>query len=188
MLVPAVADYVGHGQLAPVGIAVVSLAVLLLMVGALLFKAGFPRRHEAALPMAVRAAITGNVLFLSFCALEFSDGLIRQDGRVFYWTSVLFLPALCQLYGLVSAHRWAWWLARGVTALFTLWFLCFLVIIPFADMRTNGVIVPWWGRTYMICFTLLLASVAFTAFRALGSAEARGFFGLPLKQPVARSA
>jgi hypothetical protein len=71
----------------------------------------------------------------SFCALEFSDGLVPQDGRVVYWTTSLFPPALVLLYGLLSVQRWAWWATRGLAAATGLWFLAFVALIPFADLQ-----------------------------------------------------
>jgi hypothetical protein len=111
-------------------------------------------------------------------ALEFSDGLVRQGGRIFYWTSVLFLPALLLLYGLVSERRWAWWTARSMTAIFTLWFVGFMAIIPFADLRGSDGPVPWWGRVYMVGVSLIFASMTAYAVHALGRAEARDYFAL----------
>ena len=178
LLLPAIVEYRDRGFLAGLGILVVSLGVLLILSGVTVIQFGVRRRSDASMPAPVRAAVTANLLFLAFCALEFSDGLIRQGGRVFYWTSVLFLPALVLLYGLVSARRWAWWTARSVTAIFTLWFVAFIAVIPFADLRGSDGPVPWWGRVYMAGVTLLMAGITAYAFRALGRREARSYFGL----------
>jgi hypothetical protein len=178
LIIPAIVGYLVRGFLDRLGIMVVSLGVFLILSGATALRCGFRKSSAPSIPAPVRAAITGNILFLSFFALEFSDGLIRQGGRVFYWTSVLFLPALLLLYGLVSARRWAWWTARGVAAILTLWFVGFLGVIPFADLRSGGEPVPSRGRVYMIGVTLILATIMAYVFRALGRAEARSYFGL----------
>lgn len=122
--------------------------------------------------------MAGNGLFVSFCILEFSDGLFRQGGRMFYWTSILFLPALLLFCGQVLAHRWAWWAARIVTAIFTLWFVGFLLVIPFAHLHGSGGATPWWGRIYAAIVTLVFASISACAFRSLGRAEARTYYGI----------
>lgn len=155
---------------------VVWLGPVLIGGGLLLMVWSARRPREASVPAPVRMAITGNVLFLAFCALEFSDGLVRQGGRVFYWTSVLFVPALLLLAGLTLAHRWAWWLARGVTMSFTLGFIVLAVVIPFSDVRSEGVPVPPWGRVWMITVTLAFVCAAFFAFRALGHVQSRFYF------------
>lgn len=150
-----------------------------LIVGGLaLLTWGYRRPAGDRMPSPVRMAVIGNVLFLSFCALEFSDGLVRQDGRVFYWTSVLFLPAFVILYGLVRARRWAWWVTRVLTALCAIWFFGFAIVLPFADVRGNGVPVPPWGRAWMIGVTLVFLAVAVYVFRVLGYAQSRSYFGV----------
>lgn len=141
---------------------------------------GWGRRGPAGerMPPSVRLAIIGNVLLLAFCALEFSDGLVRQDGRVFYWTSVLFLPALVILYGLVVGRRWAWWVARVLTALCAVWFLGFIAVVPFADLRADGVPMPARGRAWMIGVTLVFLTVSIYVFRVLGQPRSRSYFGV----------
>jgi hypothetical protein len=158
--------------------AVASVGPLLILCGVVAIWCGFRELRVATVPPPVRAAIAGNGLFVAFCVLEFSDGLLRQGGRVFYWTSILFLPALVLFYGQVQAHRWAWWGARIVTALFTLWFAGFLLVIPFVRLRSNGVDAPWWGRIWAASITLMFISVSAYAFRSLGRAEARSFYGI----------
>ena len=118
-----------------------------------------------------------NVLFLAFCALELTDGLVYRGGRIFYWTSVLFVPAAVVLYGQALAQRWAWWVARVLAIGAVLWFVVFLFVIPFANLRANGVPAPWYGRLYMEGVTLVFAVIAGYVFYALGSAEARRYFG-----------
>jgi len=155
---------------------VVSIAVLLIMGGGTMAIRAFRRSRNGDMPAPVRATTMATIIFLAFCGLEFSDGLIRQDGRVFYWTSVLFLPALALLYGLVAAQRWAWWTTRVVAVLAVVWFVAFTLMIPFADVRAEGVRVPWQGRLYMGAVSVMFASLAAYAFRALGRSEAREYF------------
>ena len=180
-LVPAIATWCEHGTLELQGYAVASVGLVLILSGLVAVSCGFSELRMASIPPPVRATITANGLFVSFCVLEFSDGLLRQDGRVFYWTSILFLPALVLFCGQVLAQRWAWWVARIVTAISTLWFVGFLLVIPFAHLRGNGGDAPWWGRIYVASVTLLFASISACAFRSLGRAEARTFYGMPQK-------
>ena len=91
---------------------------------------------------------------------------------------VLFLPALVLFCGLLTARRWAWWTFRGVAALGVLWFLGFVALIPFANLQTDGVPVPWYGRLYMACVSLAFAGVMTCAFWLLGRTETRNYFGL----------
>ncbi len=177
LIVPAIVEYLDRGFLAGLGIMVVSLGVALILSGVTAIRFGFRRWSGASMPAPVRAAVTANILLLTFCALEFSDGLLRQGGRVVYWTSILFLPALVLLYGQVSAQRWAWWVARAMTAIFVLWFVGFIAVIPFVDLRSGGEAVPWYGRMYMAGVSLLFARISAYAFRSLGRAEARRYFG-----------
>jgi hypothetical protein len=150
----------------------------IIAAGLILLFWAFQRPKEVRLPAPVRMAITGNVCFLSFCALEFSDGLVRQNGRVFYWTTFLFLPALLLLYGLASTRRWAWWSARCLVVLFAFWFLGSAFVIPFAHVQSHGETVPFWGRVWMIGVSLLFAGAAGYVFRALSHDETRRYFGI----------
>ncbi len=178
--------FMGAASLLPFGLSpetsdpqnrLVALLGLTLLLGGIYFTLRhFRAAHFVSLPAPVRMAVTSCLLFLSFCALEFSDGLINQGGRVFYWTSVLFLPALALFFGLVLAQRWAWWLARILAVAFTLWFITFLFLIPFADLRTHGVPVPLLGRIYMTTVTLIFATISFYVFRSLGHTSARTYF------------
>lgn len=183
MIIPAMHQYLSRGFFSGLALMVVSLGVLLMVGGGAMGLYAFRRSRGDAMPAPVRMTVMAIIVFLSFCALEFSDGLLRRDGRVFYWTSVLFLPALGLLYGLVSAHRWAWWVARVAGALAILWFAVAIVLIPFADLRTEGVPVPWQGRMYMAAVCLFFASVAACAFRSLGRAEARQYFESDIRTP-----
>ena len=179
-LVPAIAAWFERGTLGLQGYAVASVGPVLILSGVAAIWCGFRELRISAVPPPVRATIAGNGLFVAFCMLEFSDGFIRSD-RIFYWTSVLFLPALALFYGQVSAQRWAWWAARITTALFTLWFVGFLLVIPFAHLRGNGGAIPWWGRIYVASVTLIFASVAAYAFWSLGRPAAKAYYGIPQK-------
>jgi prepilin signal peptidase PulO-like enzyme (type II secretory pathway) len=108
--------------------------------------------------------------------------LVRRQGRIFYWTTVLFLPAVLLLTGVLLARCWAWWTARGVTAIFVLCFVGFIAMIPFGDLRGSEGPVPWWGRVYMMGVTLIFASVAAYVFRALGHSETKAYFGMRLEE------
>jgi hypothetical protein len=126
----------------------------------------------------VRVAVAANVLFLAFFALELSDRLIQRDGKLFYWSTFLLPPALAIFCGLLAAQPWAWWTSRGAAALGVLWFLGFLVVIPFAHLETEGVPVPWQGRIYMACVTIAFAGILASAFWLLGRTDTRNYFGL----------
>lgn len=156
----------------------IALGVGLLIGGSAAIVVALRRGVDSQFPVGVRIAAAANVIFLAFCALELSDRLVRQEERVFYWTTVLFAPGLLLLAGLLSGRRWAWWTFRGAAALAVLWFLGFAVIIPFANLRTDGVPVPWYGRIYMTAVTLAFAAVFAAAFRSLNGADARGYFRL----------
>ncbi len=176
-IVPAVHSYLALGFFSGPASTVVSLGVIFILGGAVVGLSAYRHSRDYTMPAPVRATVMATIVFLAFCALEFSDGLLRQDGRIFYWTSVLFLPALGLLYGLVSAQHWAWWVARVTAALAVLWFSFFIVLIPFANLRTDGVPVPWQGRLYMVGVTVLFASIAASAFRSLGRPDAKKYFG-----------
>jgi hypothetical protein len=121
---------------------------------------------------------------LAFFALELSDRLVRQEGKIFYWTTFLFLPAGLLFCGVLAAQRWAWWTARGAFALGTLWFLVFLAVIPFAPLQADGVPTPWFGRLYMAGVTMAFASILGYAYWSLGQSEARRYFGLPSRGSI----
>jgi hypothetical protein len=179
-MTPAIVRWLGAGAIDRAGCWVIAVALSLVVCGIAGIVSGFRVRdaESAALPSAVRAAIVCNVLFLAFCALEASDGLLRQGGRIMYWTTALFAPALVLLYGQVLAQRWAWWVARAVAAIAAVWFLGFIVLIPFANLQSAGQPVPWQGRLYMTAVSLVFASIAIHAFRSLGRTDARKHFGL----------
>jgi hypothetical protein len=155
----------------------VGLALIVGGIGVACGTTGRVRRAGGSIPAPVRAVMAANVLFLAFCALELTDGWVYRGGRIFYWTTVLFGPALVVLYGHTLAQRWAWWVARGLAAVGVLWFVGFMFVIPFADLRANGESAPWYGRLYMEGVTLVFAGIAAYAFYSLGSVEARRYFG-----------
>ncbi len=180
-LIPAIAARVERGALSLQDYAVASVGLVLILGGVVAICCGFSALRAISMPPPVRAALMGNGLLVAFCVLEFSDGFLRQNGRVFYWTSILFLPALLLFYGQVLAHRWAWWAARILTAIITFWFAAFLLVIPFAPLRGNSGPPPWWGRIYVASVTLAFASISAYAFRSLGHAQARTYYGMPVK-------
>jgi len=177
-LIPAFAARMVNGELSLQDCAVASVGLILILGGVVAIYGDFSALRGAAVPPPVRAAIAGNGLLVAFCVLEFSDGLLRQNGRVFYWTSVLFLPALALFYGQLMAQRWAWWAARILTAIITLGFAAFLLVIPYAPLRGNAGPVPWWGRIYVAGVTLAFVSISAYAFRSLGRTEARSYYGM----------
>jgi hypothetical protein len=65
-----------------------------------------------------------------------------------------------------------------------LWFLVWMVLIPFGDIRTEGGPVPWYGRVYMIGVSLVFAAILAGAYRSLGRPEARNYFRLPRSREV----
>src|SRR6188768_2054162 len=116
LIIPAIHQYLSRGFFSGLATMVVLLGILLIAGGGATGLFAFRRYRSDAMPAPVRATVMATIVFLSFCALEISDGL---------------------LYGLVSGHRWAWWAARITAALAILWFVAFIVLIPFADLRTD---------------------------------------------------
>jgi hypothetical protein len=178
LILPVVVARIERGMLSRIGIAVLSVGFSLVACGMTAVLAGVRQRQGSGTPTGVRAAVAANILFLAFFALEFSDGLVRQDGRIAYWSTFLFLPALVLFCGLLTARRWAWWTFRGASALGTIWFLGFMVVIPFANLQGGGVSVPWQGRVYMVCVSLMFAGILAGAFWSLGRPETRNYFRL----------
>lgn len=179
LILPVVVARIESGVLSRLGIGVISVGCSLVACGMTAVVVGFRQRHGSVMPSGVRAAVAANVLFLAFFALELSDRLVRQDGRIIYWSTFLFLPALLLFCGLLTARPWAWWTFRGAAALGTLLFLGFVAVIPFASLRGHGgVPVPWQGRVYMACVSLVFAGVLAGAFWSLGRPETRNYFGL----------
>lgn len=165
-----------------VALAVIAAGGGLVACGLAAVAAGVWRGGVGEMPSGVRAAAAANALFLAFCSLELSDRLVRQDGKVFYWTTFLFAPALLLFVGLLAARRWAWWVSRAAAAVAVVWFLGFVVVLPFAPLYTDGVPVPWYGRLYMAAVTLAFAGIFTGAFLSLGRSDVRCYFsraGLP---------
>ena len=159
LIPPVVAARIESGTVAPVGIGVIALSFGLIACGMTAVVVGFRQSHRPIMPSGVRSAVAANVLFLAFFALEFSDRLVRQDGRIVYWSTFLFLPALLLFYGLLTARPLAWWTFRGVAALGVVWFLGFVAVIPFVSLQREGVPVPWQGRVYMACVSAVFAAI-----------------------------
>jgi xanthine/uracil/vitamin C permease (AzgA family) len=159
------------------GIGIVSAGCGLIACGVTAVLVGFRRRVASGMPSGVRAAVAANILFLAFCALELSDRLVRQDGKLFYWTTFLLPPALVLFCGLLAARRWAWWTSRVVAAVGVLWFVGFVALIPFLDLRGEGGPVPWYGRICMACVSLVFAGISAGALWSLGRRDARNYFG-----------
>jgi hypothetical protein len=122
--------------------------------------------------------VAANVVFLVFFALELSDRVVGQEGRIFYWSALLVLPAGLLFCGLLAAQRWAWWKSRGAFALGALWFLLFLAMLPIAPLQGDGGPVVWYGRLYMAGVTLAFANNLACAYWWLGQSETRRYFGL----------
>ena len=177
MIPPVLLARLESGGQTAIGIGVIAVSCGMVMCGIMAVLVGFRQRRGAGMPSGVRAAVAANILFLAFFALEWSDRLVRQDGRIVYWSSFLVLPALWLFCGLLTARWWAWWTSRGAAALGVLWFLGFVVVIPFADLKTDGVPVPWYGRIYMACVSLVFAGILAGAFWSLGRPETRNYFG-----------
>jgi hypothetical protein len=177
LILPAVADHLESGRWTGLGIGFIAGGGVLIGCGAAAAVLGF-RRRGTAMPAGVRAAVAASALVLAFLALELSDRVVRQDGKLFYWTTFLFPPALLVFGGLVAGRPWSWWVARGAAALGVLWFLAFLAMVPFVALQADGVPVPWYGRIYVAGVTLAFAGVLAGAFRALGRPETRNYFGL----------
>lgn len=183
-IIPAVVARLETGRLSAAGIGFIVAGLMFLVAGLAAVAVGFRVRRGERMPGAVRAALLVNLLLLMFLALELSDRTVRQEGKLFYWTTFLLPPALLLFVGLVAGRRWAWWAARGLAACGTLWFVGFLAIVPFAPLQANGVPAPWYGRVYVATLTVFFAAIFATWFRTLGSSEARKHFGL-LGQPTA---
>jgi hypothetical protein len=177
LIVPAAVARLEHGSSGGLGIGVASLGGILIVGGVAAVVFGIRRRRGLSLPSAVRMAVTADILFLALFALEVSDGLVRRGGAIHPLSAALLVPTLLLLGGLLSARRWAWWIARGVAAVAALWFLAFLAVIPFAELRAEQGPVPWYGRIWMIGVSLVLAGILTSGYRSLGSRTARDYFG-----------
>jgi hypothetical protein len=162
------------------GYAAVTVGVVLTVSGVavVLGSVVWRGREMPLIPAPVRAVMAGNIVFLAFCALETSDGLVYRGGRIVYWTSFLFLPALALLYGHALAHRWAWWVAKIMAVLAALWFLGFIVLLPFAHLQGPSGPTPWYGRLYMAGVSLIFAGIAAYVLRSLNQPAACHYFRL----------
>jgi hypothetical protein len=181
LIVPVVVDQLERGTLTGPGIGFIGAGVGLIACGAAAVLLGF-RRRVAGMPAGVRAAVAAHAVILAFLALELSDRAVRQDGKLFYWTTFLFPPGLLLFDGLIAARPWSWWVARGAAAAGVLSFLGLLAMVPFAALTADGVPVPWYGRLYVAGVTLGFVGVLAGAFRALGRPETRRYFGLARPQ------
>jgi hypothetical protein len=177
MILPVLLARLESGGQTTLGIGVIAVSCGMVMCGMTAVLVGVRQRRGSGMPSGVRAAVAANMLFLAFFALELSDRLVRQDGRIVYWSTFLFLPALWLFCGLLTARRWAWWTSRVAAAVGTLWFLGFMALIPFLDLRGEGGPVPWYGRIYMACVSLVFAGILAGAFWSLGRPETRNYFG-----------
>jgi xanthine/uracil/vitamin C permease (AzgA family) len=178
LILPVVAARIESGAVSPIAIGVIAVSCGLIACGMTAVVVSFRQPNRSIMPSGVRSAVAANVLFLAFFALELSDRLVRQDGRIVYWSTFLFLPALLLFYGLLTARPLAWWTFRGAAALGVVWFLGFVAIIPFVNLQREGVPVPWQGRVYMACVSLVFAGILAGAFWSLGRAETRNYFRL----------
>jgi xanthine/uracil/vitamin C permease (AzgA family) len=178
LILPVIAARMESGSVSPVGIGVTAVSCGLIVSGMTAVVVSRRQRHRSIMPSGVRSAVAANVLFLAFFALELSDRLVRQDGRIVYWSTFLFLPALLLFYGLLTARPLAWWTFRGAAALGVVWFLGFVAIIPFVNPQRQGVPVPWEGRVYMASVSVVFAGILAGAFWSLGRAETRNYFRL----------
>jgi len=178
LLLPVVAARIESGTITPIGIGVIAVSCGLIACGMTAVVVSFRQPNRSIMPSGVRSAVAANVLFLAFFALELSDRLVRQDGRIVYWSTFLFLPALLLFYGLLTARPLAWWTFRGVAALGVVWFLGFVALIPFVNLQRDGVPVPSQGRVYMACVSVAFAGILAGAFWSLGRPETRNYFHL----------
>jgi hypothetical protein len=86
LLIPVLVDYLDNAKFNVTATVIVLSATAFAVSGGITMWRGRSRRNasfETPMPKAIRAAITVNILFLAFFALEFSDGLVRQQGRIF---------------------------------------------------------------------------------------------------------
>jgi hypothetical protein len=183
MLLPVLVEWLAYGVVRSAGVWMIASGSVLIGWGTATLVTGYQRQARLSLPRGVRAAVFANGVILTFCALEFSDRLVRQEGRIFYWNLFLTPPALVLFWGLTTARSWAWWTCRAGTALGVCLFLGFACLIPFGNLRTDGVPVPWDGQLYMITVSLGFASTLAAAFWEIGRKEGRSHFGLMPVQP-----
>jgi hypothetical protein len=104
LLFPVIVARNEQGTWSEPGIGVAAAGIGLLLAGAVAARAGF--RSRTPMPSGVRVVVIANALALAFLALELSDRIARQDGRLAYWTTFLLPPALLLCYGLLTARSW----------------------------------------------------------------------------------
>lgn len=177
LIVPVVAAWFERGGLTAIGIGFLATGCAFIAGGVIAMATGFGQ-GVTGMPSGVRTAVIVNGLVLAFLALELSDRSVRQDGKLFYWTTFLLVPAVVLYFGLLRARPWSWWIARVVFAMGVVWFLVFLVFVPFAPLQANGVPAPWYGRIYVAGVTIAFAAILGAGFRSLGQHESRSYFGL----------
>ena len=134
------------------GIAVAVAGIGLLLMGLVAVATGFQRR--VPMPSGVLVVVISTAPILGSWRSSWLDRIVRQDGRLVYWTTFLLPPALLLYGGLLNARPWSWWTARAAAAIGVLWFLGFLVLLPFVHLQRDGAPVPWQGRVYMAIVTL----------------------------------
>lgn len=164
--------------LSKMGMAAGAIGFAMIVIGLLLVQRGRKNATEEAMPSAVRMAVTGIAILAVFFALELCDRLVRQDGRIFYWSTFLLPPVLLLYAGLLARQRWAWWISRGFTGFAMLWFAGFIVVVPFAPLEADGVPAPWYGRVYVAGVSLAFAVIFALAWRSLAKPETRAYFGI----------
>lgn len=116
LLLPVLVAYWEGRDLTRSPIGIISAGCLLMICGTAAVCVGWRHRRGSIMPSGVRATVTANVVLLVFFALELSDRVVRQEGRIFYWSTLLFLPAGLLFCGLLAARRWAWWTSRCIRA------------------------------------------------------------------------
>lgn len=174
---PILLDSMQREATSSMAVGVASVGCLLIVTGLVgLISSCVGNRSANTLPSGARLILTANILFLAFFSLECSDLLVRQNGKVLYWTNGLFLPAIILFWGLLRTQSWAWWMSRIISGLGVLWFLGFAMLIPFGDIRRNGVPAPFEARLTMICASLGFAAVLMCAFFAIGHPATRSYF------------
>lgn len=164
--------------LSKMGMAAGAIGFAMIVSGLLMVRRGRKNATEEAMPSAVRMAASGIAILAAFFALELCDRLVRQDGRIFYWSTFLLPPVLLLYVGLLARQRWAWWISRGFTGLAMLWFAGFIAVVPFAPLQNNGVPAPWYGRIYVAGVSLAFAAIFAVAWRSLAKPETRAYFGI----------
>lgn len=175
-LFPYIFEYLQGNSISSLGQNFIWVSPFFIAMGTISLWVSRNQKTQEKVPSTVRMTNTATILFLSFCSLEFSDGITRQDGRVFYWTSVLFLPFLVLLFGVITEKKWAWWIARGSSLLLALGFIVMIGAIPFGDLQKDGVPIGPLGRLWMVGVTSVFLSVTIAVFLALGRKDTIHYF------------